>query len=164
MDEEVKVAILEQKQEVLEQFVQKLDSAIEKIAEVNTNVSKMLAVHEEKISKQEEIDGILFTKIDELRDKMDGDHDIIRARLSVLERRVWTAIGALGAVVVISNPQAIKMMKPLFDIPALRLPRSSGSLVQFRAQCPRLPHLAHLEFPISLFFVHILGRAVFALR
>ena len=53
-----------------------------------------------------------FTKIDELRDKMDGDHDIIRARLSVLERRVWTAIGALGAVVVISNPQAIKMMKP----------------------------------------------------
>ena len=115
MDDEVKVAILEQKQEVLEQFVGKLDSAIEKIAEVNTNVSKMLAVHEEKISKQEEIDGILFTKIDELRDKMDGDHDIIRARLSVLERRVWTAIGALGAVVVISNPQAIKMMKPLFN-------------------------------------------------
>ena len=102
MDDEVKVAILEQKQEVLEQFVGKLDSAIEKIAEVNTNVSKMLAVHEEKISKQEEIDGILFTKIDELRDKMDGDHDIIRARLSVLERRVWTAIGALGAVVVLS--------------------------------------------------------------
>ena len=100
MDDEVKVAILEQKQEVLEQFVGKLDSAIEKIAEVNTNVSKMLAVHEEKISKQEEIDGILFTKIDELRDKMDGDHDIIRARLSVLERRVWTAIGALGAVAV----------------------------------------------------------------
>ena len=115
MDEEVKVAILEQKQEVLEQFVQKLDSAIEKIAEVNTNVSKMLAVHEEKISKQEEIDGILFTKIDELRDKMDGDHDIIRARLSVLERRVWSAIGALAAVVVISNPQSIRMLKPLFN-------------------------------------------------
>ena len=115
MDDEVKVAILEQKQEVLEQFVGKLDSAIEKIAEVNTNVSKMLAVHEEKISKQEEIDGILFTKIDELRDKMDGDHDIIRARLSVLERRVWSAIGALAAVVVISNPQALRMIKPLFN-------------------------------------------------
>ena len=115
MDDEVKVAILEQKQEVLEQFVGKLDSAIEKIAEVNTNVSKMLAVHEEKISKQEEIDGILFTKIDELRNKMDGDHDIIRARLSVLERRVWTAIGALGAVVALSNPQAIKMVRPLIS-------------------------------------------------
>ena len=115
MDDEVKVAILEQKQEVLEQFVGKLDSAIEKIAEVNTNVSKMLAVHEEKISKQEEIDGILFTKIDELRDKMDRDHVSIRSRLSVLERRVWTAIGALGAVVIISNPQSVKMLKPLFN-------------------------------------------------
>ena len=114
MDEEVKVAILEQKQEVLEQFVQKLDSAIEKIAEVNTNVSKMLAVNEEKISKQEEIDGILFTKIDELRDKMDGDHDSIRHRLLLLERRIWTALGALAAVVIISNPQAIKILKPLF--------------------------------------------------
>ena len=123
MDDEVKVAILEQKQEVLEQFVQKLDSAIEKIAEVNTNVSKMLAVHEEKISKQEEIDGILFTKIDELRDKMDRDHVSIRSRLSVLERRVWTAIGALGAVVIISNPQSVKMLKPLFN-------SSNGAILQ----------------------------------
>ena len=123
MDEEVKVAILEQKQEVLEQFVQKLDSAIEKIAEVNTNVSKMLAVHEEKISKQEEIDGILFTKIDELRDKMDRDHVSIRSRLSVLERRGWTAIGALGAVVIISNPQSVKMLKPLFN-------SSNGAILQ----------------------------------
>ena len=123
MDEEVKVAILEQKQEVLEQFVQKLDSAIEKIAEVNTNVSKMHAVHEEKISKQEEIDGILFTKIDELRDKMDRDHVSIRSRLSVLERKAWTAIGALGAVVIISNPQSVKMLKPLFN-------SSNGAILQ----------------------------------
>ena len=75
----------------------------------------MLAVHEEKISKQEQIDEILFTKIDELRDKMDSDHVELRARLSLLERRVWTAIGALGAVVIISNPQAIKLVKPLFS-------------------------------------------------
>lgn len=115
MDDEVKVAILEQKQEVLEQFVGKLDSAIEKIAEVNTNVSKMLAVHEEKISKQEEIDGILFTKIDELRDKMDGDHDLIRSRLALLERRIWGVVGALAAITLISNPQTMKLIKPLLS-------------------------------------------------
>ena len=111
----VKVAILEERLGNFEALVTRLHSAIEKIAEVNTNVSKMLAVHEEKISKQEEIDGILFTKIDELRDKMDRDHVSIRSRLSVLERRVWTAIGALGAVVIISNPQSVKMLKPLFN-------------------------------------------------
>lgn len=115
MDEEIKVAILEQKQEVLEQFVGKLDSAIEKIAEVNTNVSRMLAVHEEKLSKQDEIDGILFAKIDELRNKMDSDHVVLRQRLSLLERRLWITVGALGAVVLLSNPQAIKLIRPLFS-------------------------------------------------
>ena len=123
MEEEVKVAVLETRLENFETLVSRLDSAIEKIAEVNTNVSKMLAVHEEKISKQEEIDGILFTKIDELRDKMDRDHVSIRSRLSVLERRVWTAIGALGAVVLISNPQSVKMLKPLFN-------SSNGAILQ----------------------------------
>ena len=73
-----------------------------------------LAVHEEKINKQHEIDGVLFAKIDELRDKMDGDHDKIRARLSLMERRIWTAVGALGAAVILSNPGTFKMMKPLF--------------------------------------------------
>ena len=98
MDDEVKVAILEQKQEVLEQFVQKLDSAIEKIAEVNTNVSKMLAVHEEKISKQEEIDGILFTKIDELRDKMDIDHNSVLSKIQSLDKKIWIAIGSIAVI------------------------------------------------------------------
>ncbi len=115
MDDEVKVAILEQKQEVLEQFVGKLDSAIEKIAEVNNNVSRMLAVHEQRITKQEEIDEILFDKIDKLRDKMDSDHDNVTQRLSLLERKLWIGIGALGAVLVITNPQAIKMIRPLLS-------------------------------------------------
>ena len=114
-NEEVRVAILEQKQLAVEHFVEKLDSAIEKITEVNNKVSRMLAVHEEKISKQEQIDEILFTKIDELRNKVDSDHVELRARLSLLERRVWTAVGALGATVILSNPQAIKLVKPLFS-------------------------------------------------
>jgi len=53
MDEQVKVAVLEERLENFETLVNRLDSAIEKIAEVNNNVSRMLAVHEERISKQE---------------------------------------------------------------------------------------------------------------
>jgi chromosome segregation ATPase len=115
MAQEVKVAILEEKLQNFEAVVSKLDSAIEKIAEVNNNVSRMLAVHEERISKQEEIDSILFDKIDKLRDKMDRDHDGVVARLSKLERKLWIAIGVLGAVVAIANPQAIKTLKPLLS-------------------------------------------------
>jgi len=78
-------------------------------------VSRMLAVHEQRISKQEEIDEVLFDKIDKLRDKMDADHDSVTQRLSLLERKLWIGIGALGAVLIITNPQSIKMIKPLLS-------------------------------------------------
>ena len=115
MADQIKVAVLEERLENFEAFVSKLDSAIEKIAEVNNNVSRMLAVHEERISKQEEIDSVLFDKIDKLRDKMDSDHDSVSKRLSLLERKLWIGLGALGAVVALSNPQAIKLVKPLLS-------------------------------------------------
>ena len=115
MADQIKVAVLEERLENFEILVSRLDSAIEKLAEVNNNVSRMLAVHEERISKQEEIDTVLFDKIDKLRDKMDSDHDSVTKRLSLLERKLWVAIGVLGAVVTLSNPQAIKTLQPLMS-------------------------------------------------
>lgn len=107
------IAVLESKVENFEQVFNRLDRAIEKISEVNNNVSRMLAVHEEKISKQEDIDAVLFDKIDKLRDKMDLDHDSVNKRLSLLERKLWTAIGALGAIMILTNPAAIRQVMPL---------------------------------------------------
>ena len=98
MDEQIKIAILDQKLEGLRPVILKLDAAIEKLSEVNTTVSRMLAVHEERISKQEETDSILFAKIDKLRDKMDGDHDNVLQRIRGLERRVWMAVGGLAVI------------------------------------------------------------------
>ena len=115
MAEQIKVAVLEERLQNFEALVTRLDSAIEKLAEVNNNVSRMLAVHEERISKQENIDEILFDKIDKLRDKMDSDHDNVAKRLSVLERKLWIGIGVLGAVVALTNPQAIKTLRPLIS-------------------------------------------------
>ena len=115
MAEQVKVAVLEERLQNFESIVTKLDSAIEKLAEVNNNVSRMLAVHEERITKQEEIDSVLFDKIDKLRDKMDFDHDSVTKRLSLLERKLWIGLGALGAVLIITNPQSIKIIKPLLS-------------------------------------------------
>ena len=115
MAEQIKVAVLEEKLQNFEAIVSKLDSAIEKLAEVNNNVSRMLAVHEERITKQEELDSVLFDKIDKLRDKMDRDHDLVTSRISILERKLWIGISVLGVVVAISNPQAIKALKPLLS-------------------------------------------------
>ena len=121
MDEQIKVAVLEEKLQNFENIVSKLDSAIEKIAEVNNNVSRMLAVHEERIAKQEELDSVLFDKIDKLRDKMDSDHELVTSRISVLEKKLWISLAALGTVVAISNPQSIKILRPLLS--------STGSVI-----------------------------------
>jgi len=113
MAEEVKVAILEQKLEDVKDIIVKIDNAIEKLSEVNSNVSKMLAVHEERISKQEETDSILFAKIDKLRDKVDRDYDSLVARVQVIEKRVWMAIGALACITfVANNTRIIEVLTP----------------------------------------------------
>ena len=100
MDNQVKIAVLEQKLEDMKVIVLRIDTAIQKLSEVNTTVSRMLAVHEERISKQEDIDVVLFAKIDKLRDKMDGDHELVLQRIRELEKRVWMAVGGLAVLTI----------------------------------------------------------------
>ena len=107
MEERVKIAVIEQKIEDLKPIVLRIDAAIEKLSEVNITVSRMLAVHEERISKQEEIDQILFAKVDKLRDKIDGDYDRFDQRIRGLEKRVWMAIGAITITTFIINNAGI---------------------------------------------------------
>ena len=112
---DLKVALLEQKVTDFTTVLSKLDAAIEKLSEVNNNVSRMLAVHEERITKQEQVDTILFDKIDKLRDKMDVDHNNVTTRIQLLERKLWAAIAALGVIVVGTNPNSINIIKPLIS-------------------------------------------------
>jgi hypothetical protein len=111
--EDVRVALLEQKVEDLKPIILKIDFAIEKLSEVNTTVSRMLAVHEERISKQEEVDNILFAKIDKLRDKVDINNDSLFERVRELEKRVWMAIGALTLLTILSRvPTMLEILTP----------------------------------------------------
>jgi chromosome segregation ATPase len=103
MAEEIRVAVLEQKLEDVKEIIVKIDDAIEKLSEVNSNVTKMLAVHEQRITKQEETDSLLFTKIDKLRDKVDRDYDSIVSRVQTIEKRVWMAIGAIACITFLTN-------------------------------------------------------------
>jgi len=45
----------------------RLDTAIDKLTDVSTSIKSMLAVHEEKIQRQEQIDDVIFTKLKESR-------------------------------------------------------------------------------------------------
>ena len=126
MDNQVKIAVLEQKLEDMKVIVLRIDTAIQKLSEVNTTVSRMLAVHEERISKQEEIDTVLFAKIDKLRDKMDGDHELVLQRIRELETRVWMAVGGLAVLTIgmrvmtvfpnlLTNPPEVSTIERLYS-------------------------------------------------
>ena len=102
--DKLKIDVVNQKVEDLKPLVHKMEAAIEKMSELNTSVSRMLAVHEERLTKQEEIDTILFSKIDELRSKMDIDHNSVLSRIRTIERKMWSIAGALAVISVLVSP------------------------------------------------------------
>jgi hypothetical protein len=111
MAEDIKVALLEQKLEDLKDIIVKIDDAIEKMSEVNSNVGRMLAVHEQRITK--EVDNLLFVKIDKLRDKVDRDYDALVTRVQTIEKRVWMAIGAIACITfLVNNTRVIEILTP----------------------------------------------------
>ena len=98
----------------------RLDTAIEKLTDVSTSIKQMLAVQEEKIQRQEQIDEIIFEKLKERAGEIDAVHrDLskeiqqvekrlliemkqikldIGARVGILEKYKWLIMG--GAIVV----------------------------------------------------------------
>jgi len=125
MSNEVKFALLEQKVIDFERLVLKLDDTITKMSEVNTNVSRMLAVHEERISQQEKTDEILFDKLDKLRDKIDSNNNGLLIKINFLERKVWAAIGAIGILTFLVNAKII-------NLKSLSPTETSGRIEQVR--------------------------------
>lgn len=100
MDEEIKVAILGQKLEDLKHIVIKIDAAIEKLSEVNTNVIKMLAVHDEKIDNQQKVDDLIIKMIEDIKFENDKEHKRTLERVEVIENKAedfskvkWMTIG-----------------------------------------------------------------------
>ena len=106
-----KIEVVNQKVEDLKPLIHKMESAIEKLSELNTSVSRMLAVHEERLTKQEEIDNVLFTKIDQLRDKMDLDHNSVLSRIRTIERKMWSIAGALAVISVLVSPVGSRIIR-----------------------------------------------------
>ena len=112
-----KIDVVNQKVEDLKPLIHKMESAIEKLSELNTSVSRMLAVHEERLTKQEEIDNVLFTKIDQLRDKMDVDHNSVLSRIRTIERKMWSIAGALAVISVIVSPVGSRIITSTLTSP-----------------------------------------------
>jgi len=70
----------------------RLDTAIEKLTDVSTSIKQMLAVHEEKIQRQEQIDEIIFDKLKERAGEIDTVHRELSKEIQHLEKRLLVEI------------------------------------------------------------------------
>jgi len=110
---ETKIAVLEERLSVYEQMISRIDAAIEKISETNQNISKMLAVHTEKIEQAVKTDNLIVSMIEEMKISSKEQHELISKelgeRIKDLELKVeniskikWMVVGmgTLTALVV----------------------------------------------------------------
>jgi chromosome segregation ATPase len=73
----------------------RLDTAIDKLTDVSTSIKSMLAVHEEKIQRQEQIDDVIFTKLKERADEIDNVYRDLTRELDQVEKRLLIEIKSL---------------------------------------------------------------------
>ena len=73
----------------------RLDTAIDKLTDVSTSIKSMLAVHEEKIQRQEQIDDVIFTKLKERAEAIDNVYRDLTRELDQVEKRLLIEIKSL---------------------------------------------------------------------
>ena len=71
----------------------KLDSAIDKLTDISGSIKSMLAVHEEKLSKQEEIYKAIFNLIENRRVEFDTNYKELHARINKIHKELTDEIG-----------------------------------------------------------------------
>ena len=70
----------------------KRDSAIDKLTDISGSIKSMLAVHEEKLSKQEEIDKAIFNLIENRRIEFDTNYKELHARINKIHKELTDEI------------------------------------------------------------------------
>jgi len=91
-------------------------------------MGQLLAVHNEKLDKQDRIDAVLFEKVDsvhrevnrkaeEIKKGCERDIRKVDERLRLMEKKMWTIFGALSVISFIVSPIGQAVLKNLTDSP-----------------------------------------------
>ena len=73
----------------------RLDTAIDKLTDVSSSIKSMLAVHEEKIQRQEKIDEVIFDKLKDRADEISDVYRELKKDIELVEKRVLIEIKSL---------------------------------------------------------------------
>jgi len=98
-----------------EAMLDRLERVIETLQDNSVKMGQMLAVHDEKLDKQDRIDAVLFEKVESLHREVNRQATEIKAgcerdirkvdeRLRVMEKKMWTIFGALSIISFIVSP------------------------------------------------------------
>ena len=94
-DLKVQIAGLKKDVQNVNNLNERLDTAIQKLTDVSTSIKSMLAVHEEKISRQEQIDDIIFGKLKDRENEIDKVHKDLTKEIQQTEKRLLLEIKQL---------------------------------------------------------------------
>ncbi len=103
----VKLAVLEEKVFNMVEVISKLDDTIEKLSDLSVNVSKMLAVHEEKLDFAKESAAETAKDIEELETRIEVQLKATNDRVRVIERRVWMGVGIAFAFAMLLQSEIV---------------------------------------------------------
>lgn len=94
-DYKIEIEKLKSQVENVSGIQSKLDTAIDKLTDVSTSIKSMLAVHEEKLSRQEQIDEIIFGKIKDRAEEIDTVYRDLSREINQVEKRLLIEIKSL---------------------------------------------------------------------
>ena len=99
-DDNVKLAVLEEKLSTMADVISKLDENIEQLSNLSVNVSKMLAVHEEKLEVAREVSVETAKDLEQLTERIEDQLENLSKRIAIMERKVWMGMGAVVLVAI----------------------------------------------------------------
>ena len=96
-------------------ILERLERIVESLQENSVKMGQLLAVHNEKLDKQELMNAVLFEKIEQVDEKLDRhandikkgcerDIRLVDVRLRTIEKKMWTIAGALTIISFVVSP------------------------------------------------------------
>ena len=105
-------------------MLERLERVIETLQDNSVKMGQMLAVHDEKLDKQDRIDAVLFEKIESVHREVNRQSSEIKAgcerdirkvdeRLRTIEKKMWTIAGSIAIISFVVSPVGQKIIRPL---------------------------------------------------
>ena len=105
-------------------IIERLEKVVETLQENSVKMGQLLAVHNEKLDKQDRVDEVLFEKLDNLSKDMsrettaikkgcERDIRMVDERLRVMEKKMWSIFGALSIISFLVSPVGQRIIKPV---------------------------------------------------